>query len=47
MTGTWRSRVGEYPESSLNKFTGGDDEYARRAHHVGALQGMSLAATMP
>ena len=35
---------GEYPEPSLNEFTGGDDfddEYARMAQHVEELQGMT------
>ncbi len=35
---------GEYPEPTLNEFTGGedfDDEYARMAAHVEELQGMS------
>ena len=35
---------GEYPEPSLNEYTGGDDfddEYARMAQHVEELQGMT------
>ena len=35
---------GEYPEPSLNEFTGGDDfddAYARMAQHVEELQGMT------